>query len=174
MREVVGRSKALFATSRGRLDVAGVRGSAGAAVAAALARAGHRVVFVTSDSEAARRAAQDAGFFTRGALDDEAEDNGQGDVLLFAANESSPYADVSPDRSAAMSRMATLFHLAHERAWSLLAVPASALVRKVVPRKALQRRADRILAEQEVDREALVRSLSEAGYLRVPVVEDSG
>ena len=176
VRDVVARAKSLLATrpSTRRIDVAGVRGSAGPAVAAALVRAGHRVVFVTSDSDAARRAAQDAGFFTRGALDDETEDTGEGDVLLFAANESSPYADVSPDRAAAMSRMATLFHLAHELAWSLVALPAAALVRKVVPRKALQRRADRILAEQEIDREALVRSLSEAGYLRVPVVEDRG
>ena len=110
----------------------------------------------------------------RGALDDDAEDTGEGEVLLFAANESSPYADVSPDRAAAMSRMATLFHLAHERAWSVVAVPATALLRKVVPRKELERRADRIAAEAEIDRDALLRTLTEAGYLRVPVVEDRG
>ena len=110
----------------------------------------------------------------RGALDDDAEDTGEGEVLVFAASEASPYADVNPDRRAAMSRMATLFHLAHERPWSVLVVPASALARKVVPRKELARRADRIVAEQELDRDALVRSLSEAGYLRVPVVEDPG
>src|SRR6516165_3506313 len=73
-----------------------------------------------------------------------------------------------------MARMATLFHLAHERPWSVLALPASALARKVVPRKELARRLLRIVAEQEVDRDGLVRSLAEAGYLRVPVVEDPG
>ena len=52
---------------------------------------------------------------------------------MFAASESSPYADVSADRRAAMSRMATLFHMAHDRPWSVLAVPAAALARKVVP-----------------------------------------
>ena len=53
-------------------------------------------------------------------------------------------------------------------------MPASALARKVVPRKRARRRADRIVVESEIDRDALVRSLSEAGYLRVPVVEDPG
>ena len=171
IRDVASRAKGLAAE---RLDVAGVHGSAGAAVAAAIARAGRRVVFVTSDLDSARRAAQDAGFLARGALDDEAEDTGEGDVLVFAASESSPYADVSPDRSAAMSRMATLFHLAHGLPWNLLFAPAAALARKVVPRHELGRRADRIVAENELDRDAIVRSLVEAGYLRVPVVEDPG
>jgi transcription-repair coupling factor (superfamily II helicase) len=158
----------------GRIDIAGMRGSAGAALAAALARYGHRVVFVAADLEAARRAAEDVGFFVRGAADDDAEDTGEGDVLVFAASESSPYADVSPDRRAAMSRMATLYHLAHERPWRVLLVPASALARKVVPRRELARRDSRIVVESEIDRDALVRSLSEAGYLRVPIVEDPG
>jgi transcription-repair coupling factor (superfamily II helicase) len=171
VRNVAARATALQA---GRVDVAGARGCAGPAVAAAIARAGRRVVFVTSDADSARRAAQDIAFLARGVIDDEAEDTGEGEVLVFASSESSPYAEVSPDRRAAMSRMATLFHLAHERAWSFLVVPAAALVRKVVPRKDLGRRADRIVAEQEIDRDALVRSLVEAGYLRVPVVEDPG
>ncbi len=171
LRDVAERVKSL---GKGRLDLAGIRGSAGAAVAAAIARQGRRVVLVAADLDAARHAAEDIGFLARGALDDEAEDTGQGEVLVFAGQESSPYADVNPDRRAAMSRMATLFHLAHERPWSVLCVPASALARKVVPRKELAKRADKIVAEQELDRDALVRSLSEAGYLRVPVVEDPG
>ena len=171
VRDVAARALHLCA---GKVDVAGVRGCAGAAVAAAIAREGRRVVFVAEDLDAARRAAEDVGFLVRGAADDAAEDTGEGDVLVFAANEASPYADVSPDRRAAMSRMATLFHLAHERPWRVLVVPAAALARKVVPRRELARRADRIVAESEIDRDALVRSLSESGYLRVPIVEDPG
>jgi transcription-repair coupling factor (superfamily II helicase) len=171
IREVVARALAL---GTGKLDVAGVRGCAPAAVAAAIARAGRRVVLVTEDLELARRTAEDAGFLVRGAIDDDAEETGAGDVLVFASNEASPYADVSPDRRAAMARMATLFHLAHDRPWSVLVVPASALARKVVPRKELAKRQLRIVAEQEIDRDELVRSLAEAGYLRVPVVEDPG
>jgi transcription-repair coupling factor (superfamily II helicase) len=171
LRDVSARAKALRG---GRLDVAGVRGSAGAAVAASIVRAGRRVVLVTGDLEAARRAAEDVGFLVRGAIEDDAEDTGEGEVLVFAGNEASPYADVNPDRRAAMSRMATLFHLAHERPWTVLVVPAASLARKVPPRRDLAKRADRIAAEQELDREALLRALTEAGYLRVPVVEDPG
>ncbi|MGD0676949.1 MAG: transcription-repair coupling factor [Polyangiaceae bacterium] len=158
----------------GKLDVAGARGCAAAAVAAAIARSGRRVVLVTEDLDRARRAADDVGFLVRGAVDEDAEDTGAGDVLVFASNESSPYADVSPDRRAAMSRMATLHHLAHERPWGVLLVPASGLVRRVVPRREVAKCADRIVAESEIDRESLIRSLTEAGYLRVPVVEDPG
>ncbi len=157
-----------------RLDVAGVHGCAGAAIVAAFVRQGRRVVLVAQDIDLARRSADDVGFLTRGSFDENAEETGEGDVIVFAANESSPYAEVSPDRRAAMSRMATLFHLAQNRPWRVLIIPATALVRKVVPKAELKRRADRIVAESEIDRDALVRALSEAGYLRVPVVEDPG
>jgi transcription-repair coupling factor (superfamily II helicase) len=171
LRDVAGQARSLRGA---RLDVAGIRGCADAAVAAAIARAGRRVVLVTADLDAARRIADDVGFLVRGAIDDDAEETAEGEVLVFAASESSPYADVNPDRRAAMSRMATLSHLAHDRPWSVLVVPAGALARRVAPRPELARRADRIVAEQEIDRDALIRSLSEAGYLRVPVVEDPG
>jgi transcription-repair coupling factor (superfamily II helicase) len=171
LRDVVSQASGL---RHGALHVAGLRGSAGPIIAAALARRGKRVVYVTRDLDAARRTADDVGFFVRGATDDGAEETGQGDVLVFAASESSPYADVSSDRRAAMSRMATLFHLAHELPWRVLIVPATALVRKVVPQSELAKRADRIAAESEIDRDRLVRALAEAGYLRVPVVEDPG
>jgi transcription-repair coupling factor (superfamily II helicase) len=172
LRDVVERVRSLAAG--GRLDIAGVRGCAGAAVVAAIVREGGRVVFVTDDLDSARRAAQDLAFLVRGAIDGDAEETGEGDVLVFAAGESSPYADVSPDRRAAMSRVATLSHLAQDRPWRVLLVPAAALARKVVPRKELASRATLVVAESEIDRDALVRSLSDAGYLRVPVVEDPG
>ncbi|MEO6420662.1 MAG: transcription-repair coupling factor, partial [Polyangiaceae bacterium] len=162
---------------RGRADVSGLKGSAGAAVTATLAKdsaPNARVVVVTGDLDSARRMADDMGFFLRGALDEaEAEDSASGDVLVLSVAESSPYADVNPDRRAAMSRMATLSHLAH-LPWRVLVVPASALVRKVVPRSVFEKNTARIVAEQELDREALLKQLSEGGYLRVPVVEDPG
>ncbi|MGD0528121.1 MAG: hypothetical protein ABSE49_23510, partial [Polyangiaceae bacterium] len=47
IRDVAARTKALGRS--GRVDVAGVRGCAAASVAAAVARAGRRVVLVTAD-----------------------------------------------------------------------------------------------------------------------------
>jgi transcription-repair coupling factor (superfamily II helicase) len=170
IREVVACARAL---DGGRLDVAGARGCAAAAVAAATSRAGRRVVLVVEDLESARRTAQDVGFFLGSGRED-AEDTGEGDVLVLAASESSPYADISPDRRAAMSRLATLSHLAQGRPWRVLVVPASALARKVVPRADLAKRSILLAKDSEIDRERFLRSLADDGYLRVPVVEDPG
>ena len=130
----------------GVLHVAGVQGCAGSMLVAAVAAAkGRPVVLVTSDLDAARRAADDAAFFVRNAPDEAtAEDTAQGDVLVLAANESSPYADVNPDRRAAMSRLATLFHLASGHPWKVLAVPAAGLARKIVPRKVVRAHSHRV------------------------------
>ncbi len=161
---------------RGRLDVSGVHGGAAAAIAATVAGASSRpVVLVTADLDAARKLAEDVGFLLRSTADEpDAEDTGEGDVLVLAVDDTSPYADVNPDRRAAMSRMATLAHLAEGRPYRALVVPAVALTRKLVPRKAVREHVARILAEDELDRDALIHRLSECGYLRVPVVEDPG
>jgi transcription-repair coupling factor (superfamily II helicase) len=156
----------------GRLDVVGVQGAARAVVAAGVARAGRRAVVVTSDIEEAWRIASDIGFLMGGAPADDVDD--PADLLVFAAGELSPYAHVNPDRRAAMSRAATLFRLAHGLAWSVLVVPANGLARRVVPREEVSRPAMRIVAEEELQRDALVTWMTEAGYLRVPIVEDPG
>lgn len=161
-----------------RVDVAGVRGCADAAVVAALARDDARpLVAVTEDLDAARRLAQDVRFLLGPTSADDDEEGGTddaADVLVLATAESSPYADVNPDRRAAMSRMATLAHLAAGRKYRVLVVAASALARKLVPAEAVRAFTRKIVQEEELDRDGIVRALSESGYLRVPVVEDPG
>jgi len=171
LRDVAEQAAALTA---GRLDVAGVHGSAGAALVAAVAGR-RRVVLVTSDVDAARRAAEDVRFFLCGASDEvDAEGDAGSTVLVLPTSETSPYADVNPDRRLAMTRMAVLAHLACGRPWSVLALPVSALARKVVPRAIALSHSRTVRVDTEIDRDALVNGLSEAGYLRVPVVEDPG
>ena len=160
--EVVAKAKAHG--SSGRLDVAGVRGCADAAVIAALAKDGP-VVAVADDVDAAHALAKDVRFLVA---------PGAAPVLVLTAPESSPYADVNPDRRAAMSRMAVLAHLAMGRPFSALVVPSIGLSRKLGPVSAVKRHTTRVVHEEEIDREALVRALTESGYLRVPVVEDPG
>src|SRR5205085_468584 len=55
-----------------------------------------------------------------------------------------------------------------------LVAPATALVRKVVPPRIVRASTHCVKHEEELDRETLVRSLTETGYIRVPVVEDPG
>ena len=106
----------------------------------------------------------------------DAEDTAQGDVLVFAASESSPYADVNPDRRAAMSRHgdALLTSRTSCRGASS-SCPPRALARKVVPRRdrARARAPHRRRGRSSIATRSCARS-SEAGYLRVPVVEDPG
>jgi transcription-repair coupling factor (superfamily II helicase) len=155
---------------RGITHAVHAEGSAGALVARALAELGDRpVIYVTPDLETARGAADDLAFFARvlGGL-------AQPRVLLFSPSETNPYADVHPDRRSAMLRVATLFHLAKGLPFRFLVVPASGLVRKVVPRAAVLEGSDRLVAEDGIDLDRVVARLSAAGYLRAPVVEDAG
>jgi transcription-repair coupling factor (superfamily II helicase) len=160
-----------IASRTGLVHVAGAAGSATACIAATIAKSGSKVVLVTSDLEEARKSFADVGFFLS---TDEDEETGTGDVLLLAPSETSPFAEVNPDRREAMARLATLAHLASGKDWRVLVVPASALVRKLVPREAIRSAIVRVVAEDELDRDATIQALVRAGYLRVPVVEDPG
>jgi transcription-repair coupling factor (superfamily II helicase) len=157
----------------GRVDLAGLPPGA---VAAVLARAfqadGRPRLVVTPDGDAARRMAQDLAFFLGGAESESSPDTS--DVLLYPSSEASPYLEVAPDRRASMDRMATLFHLAQGLPFAGMVVPAAALLRRVPPREAVAGRSLRVQAEEELDREHLLRMLAEGGYLRVPVAEDPG
>lgn len=158
-----------------RIDVADVRGSSDAALIAALVRdpTAPPVVVVAEDGEAARRLAGDVSFLL-GEKRAGDEDASSGNVLVLTMFESSPYADINPDRRAAMARMATLAHLVSGRPWRALVIPATALVRKIVPPDAVRLHSKRIVHEEELDRDRLVRDLNDGGWLRVPVVEDPG
>jgi transcription-repair coupling factor (superfamily II helicase) len=161
-----------------RLDIAGVRGCADALIIATLARAGGPpVVAVAEDVDAARALAKDVRFLlgpTAASPDGDDEMSDGDHVLVLTTSESSPYADVNPDRRSALSRMATLGHLARERPFRVLVVPATGLARKLVPRAVVRDHTHRVVTDADLDRDGLVRALTEAGYLRVPVVEDPG
>jgi transcription-repair coupling factor (superfamily II helicase) len=152
---------AVAAGARGRVDVAGLRGCASAAVSAAVAT-DRRIILVSQDAEGAARLAEDLVFFTKE------------EVLLLADEETSPYAQVNPDRRAGMARMATLARLVHGDAPRVLVTTATGLARKVVPRSIVRAHTHRVVAEDGLDRDWLVARLAETGYIRVPLVEDPG
>lgn len=158
----------------GRLDVAGARGCAGAALVATVARA-RRVVLVTASMDAAQRMADDVRFFLREAAEvRDGAGGGASRVLVLPVHETSPYADVNPDRRSAMIRMSVLARLAAGQSWSVLVVPVAGVARKVPPRAMISASTRTIDVDTEIDRDLLAAQLSEAGYLRAPVVEDPG
>jgi len=164
----------------GRLDLLGARGGALPIAVAALAReVGRPIVLVTAEVDRARTLVSDLEFLTHSPRSEgdvsaeDAEDSAVGDVLLLAPPEASPYAEVAPDRRAALSRLATLSHLV-ARPFLACVVTASALARRFVPRAVVESHTAKVIAEDELDRDAFLAKLAESGYLRVPVVEDPG
>ncbi|HEU4404978.1 MAG TPA: transcription-repair coupling factor [Polyangiaceae bacterium] len=152
----------------------GVVGAASALAATALrAATGALVVCVVDGLERANRLAADLNFLA-GERREGGEGGALGRVLVLPPYETSPYADVNPDRRAAMARLAVLHHVAAGAEAHFLVVTAASLARKVVAPGVIMAHALRVEAEQELDRDAFVAALSRAGYLRVPVVEDPG
>ncbi len=158
----------------GRVDLTGLPASAAALLLSRAATTEAPFVVVTPDAESARHVAADLSFFFAEVGADASEGDGSKTVLVFPTSDTTPFADVAPDRRAAMERLSTLFHLAHELPFRALVAPAAALARRVPPRDELTRRSIVVRAEGELDRDKLIRTLSESGYLRVPVVEDAG
>jgi transcription-repair coupling factor (superfamily II helicase) len=95
-------------------------------------------------------------------------------VLELPAPDSSPYAEVQPDRRTVLGRMAALFRLACGHAPRVLVASAAALCRRVVPRAPFVELCQVIRVKTTLDREATIAALRRAGFSRAPVVEDAG
>jgi transcription-repair coupling factor (superfamily II helicase) len=140
--------------------------------------AGGPVVVVTPDEASARNIAQDIGFF----LPPEAHARAGDDPLAppaalhVPAIDTSPYAELSPDRLALVARMAALVRMA--RGGPLLGpvvvLSASALLRRTMPREALVARTAVLRKDSDLDRDQTAHMLLGAGYTRAPIVSDPG
>ncbi len=155
-------------------------GAAGSFAALAIARVAAEVpaarrplLVITPDEARAQELARDLGYFLPhiAAADDPAAPPR---VLHLPAVEASPYAELSPDRRAIMSRQATLFRLSQGFGGEVLVASAAALARRVIPRAEFAALIDVLAAEEEIDRDATAALLARTGYGRTPVVEDPG
>jgi transcription-repair coupling factor (superfamily II helicase) len=92
--------------------------------------------------------------------------------LSFHGGETSPYLNPLADQRNAQERLATLFHLARQRPWQVLTVPASALIQRLIPAREIQGLT--LASGQQVDSTRIIQQISDLGYLRTPLVEDPG
>ncbi len=131
-------------------------------VAARLAEAGP-VIVVAADDAIAATVAEDVGFFGI-------------DAAALPAPETSPYAELAPDRAVLAARLAVLYRLARggDRTPRVVVTSAAGLIRRTMPPAELLERALTLVPGQAVDRDATAAVMVAAGYARVPVVEDAG
>ena len=167
--------RALLAGARA-VELYGAHGALGAAIAAGLAGAeptAGPLLYVVADDETAEARAHDLGFFLPHphATDDPLV---APSVLHLPAPESSPYAELQPDRRGTLARMAALFRLSRGFAPTVLVASAAALFRRVVPRAPFESLCEVITPSLTVDRDGLAARLLKAGFSRAAVVEDAG
>ena len=154
------------------MDLTGAPGGASAFLLVRLVLESRRsVVAVTSDDRAAVRLAADLRHFS-------AELGGANgpEVLRVPEHDLPPCSALRPDRRNVLARVAVLADLiaGAGRGPVALVVPASSMLRLVVPRAAFTERTAPVEVAQEVPRDDLVRRLLEAGYRQAPLVEDRG
>ena len=161
-------------TGRGEnAGIFGVRGPVLALlIASAMKHGGGPFVVVHPDFEAATTFDGDLRFFAgREHRDD---DPWEDSILLYPDSDRSPYAFTGYQSDIWAARLQVLLRLAEGRVPFVLTVAVEGLVRKVIPRDVVRRSAIILTRGQDVEREAMVKALADAGYMRSPLVEDVG
>jgi transcription-repair coupling factor (superfamily II helicase) len=96
-------------------------------------------------------------------------------VLFFPGYEVLPFKSLSRHRQTSLRRMAVLSRLAQARQTPCLLVTGiDTLLWKLMPKTRLTEYSELVMANEETDRDALVRKLEAGGYHRVSLVEDPG
>ena len=95
-------------------------------------------------------------------------------AVLVQAPDTTPYHAIAPSRFLMMERVAALFRMGMGLDVRFAVIPAAALSPKTIPTSWMSRLADVVVAEQSIDREALILRLIACGYARAPEVEDPG
>ena len=161
----------------GRVVVYGLSAPALACAAARLLDAdpAARLVAITPDEDRAAQLSRDLRLFLP-ARPDAGQAGAPAAAETLPAPQSSPYADISPDRSALYRRMSGLFRLAQggDAAPRALVLSAASLIRRVIPPAELSALAFTLEPGHSIDRDAVARALLAAGYRRAPVVDDAG
>ncbi len=96
------------------------------------------------------------------------------DILIFPGMGVLPYYGLSPSSENIAQRMSFLYRLMGSQKPYIAIIPMAALARRLAPQKILKSYQDYWVVGEEIDREAILQRLVEAGYLNVPLVEDVG
>ncbi|MBW2735905.1 MAG: transcription-repair coupling factor [Deltaproteobacteria bacterium] len=154
-----------------------LRGAGGSHLALLLARLAYGLeappplVIVTADERRASELVADLTFFLGGREDARLD---LPEAVLIPAIDASPYAEVVVDRVAVMERLSVLRRLTLGPTPTVMVLSASALRRRVLPRRVFGALCQEVAVDDEPGRDALVANLDACGYTHVPVVDDPG
>ncbi len=159
------------ALDRGAVIAYGATPGWAAWLAAQLAAREELVVVVAADDAAARELEADIRFFIGGERDATELDA----IATLPGIDVSPYADLSPDRSAIVERVATLYRLTQPALRPKLVITsAEALSRRTLAPNELATRGLTIKQGDTIDRDQVAALLVAGGWARTPVVDEPG
>ena len=95
-------------------------------------------------------------------------------VLIHPSYEIPPYTPLSPDPATVCGRLATLYQLQEKSEPCIVLTSAEAVLRRVLPAKALSDHCELIISGEETDRDALIASLVASGYQMCDLVRQEG
>jgi transcription-repair coupling factor (superfamily II helicase) len=95
-------------------------------------------------------------------------------ILSFPGYEIPPYTPLSPDQHTTAARLSTLYQLMDSSEPFVLVISIEALLRRVMPRPALQEHAELIIAGEECELGTLRDALITMGYEHVSLVKSFG
>ncbi len=131
------------------------------------------VLYVVADEDQVESRTAALAFFLGGRPQDD-DPLAPPKVMEFPAPESSPYAEVQPDRRNAMRRLAALYRLAHGLSPSVLVASAAAIFRRVIPPRPFSKLCGAIETGTAINRDAWIGDLGRIGFGRAQVVDDPG
>ena len=135
--------------------------------------AARELVVIVAPDDAAARAIEDDLRFWRGAAHDAAA--ALAEIATIPGIDVSPYAELSPDRSCIVERVATLYRLTQpELRPRVIVTSAPALARKTMAPDELAARGKTIRTGDTVNRDELAALLVAGGWSRTPVVDEPG
>ncbi|HWI41651.1 MAG TPA: DEAD/DEAH box helicase, partial [Verrucomicrobiae bacterium] len=147
-----------------RISLGGLRGSSAAYVLSRLQRRLRRpFLVVAAEVEGAEEFRREWDFFS----------GRDGSILYFPPWDSAPYEQSSPVPEVTARRLDTLFRLMSGSCRGVVTT-YSAFAQKVLAPRVLGELSHYLVSGEEVEREALLRTLLNLGYSSVPLVEDRG
>ena len=133
-------------------------------VASIFQKADHPMVVVFPDDKSALQFMDDLLFFMP---------QGQEDVYFFPGYPVLAHSSLSYHRETSTSRLAVLSKLTEKKRF-LLVTHMDPLIQKLIPKQCIQDHCELVMANEEMDRDALISHLGAAGYTRASLVEDPG